>query len=151
MEETSMKSAPAAQFMRLGAIACAALATLGTARADEPADPANDAEPARLEALQRQVNEQSARLEQMRRTMAQEEASLNDVKRALGLQVLASQRARGVAPDTATAQAAPDANAPKPVGQAPETAPPAVAPIFEQPGVLTPKGKVVIEPSFQYS
>lgn len=29
--------------------------------------------------------------------------------------------------------------------------PPAVAPIFEQPGVLTPKGKVVLEPSLSYS
>ncbi|MBN3786716.1 acetate kinase [Burkholderia sp. Ac-20353] len=41
----------------------------------------------------------------------------------------------------------------QPVGQAPvpETAPPPVAPIFDQPGVLTPKHKFVIEPSFQFS
>ncbi len=40
----------------------------------------------------------------------------------------------------------------QPVGKPPEaeTTPPAVAPIFDQPGVLTPKGKLVVEPSFQY-
>jgi hypothetical protein len=48
------------------------------------------------------------------------------------------------------------ANQPAPtVGQAPEkpkdTKPPEVAPIFQQPGVLTPKAKLVLEPSFQYA
>lgn len=40
----------------------------------------------------------------------------------------------------------------EPVGKPPErdTRPPEIAPIFDQPGVLTPAGKVVIEPSFQY-
>lgn len=40
------------------------------------------------------------------------------------------------------------------VGQAPQrtdTKPPEVAPIFQQPGVLTPKGKWVLEPSLQYA
>ncbi|WP_460826578.1 acetate kinase, partial [Massilia terrae] len=41
---------------------------------------------------------------------------------------------------------------PAPVGQAPEGAqrPPAVAPLFEQPGILTPRGKFIVEPSFQF-
>jgi hypothetical protein len=41
---------------------------------------------------------------------------------------------------------------PVPVGQAPtaDTRPPEVAPLFEQPGVLTPKDHYVLEPSFQY-
>src|SRR5207253_5124444 len=40
----------------------------------------------------------------------------------------------------------------QPVGKPPDsaTAPPAIAPIFDQPGVLTPAGKIVVEPSFQY-
>jgi len=40
----------------------------------------------------------------------------------------------------------------QPVGKAPvpDNRPPEVAPIFEQPGVLTPKGGVVLEPSFQF-
>lgn len=39
-----------------------------------------------------------------------------------------------------------------PVGEAPpgEGRPPEVAPLFEQPGVLTPKGRYVLEPSLQF-
>lgn len=50
-------------------------------------------------------------------------------------------------PATSTQQ-----TAPQPVGQAPESdsRPPEVAQIFEQPGVLTPRGKLVLEPSVQY-
>jgi len=36
------------------------------------------------------------------------------------------------------------------VGRAPESRTPEVAPIFEQPGVLTPRGKYVFEPAIQY-
>jgi hypothetical protein len=41
---------------------------------------------------------------------------------------------------------------PTPVGRAPERdgRPPEVAPIFEQPGVLTPRGTYVLEPSLQF-
>ena len=144
-----MRTRPSTQFMHLRAVACAALAFAGSARA---ADPPTEADQ-RLEALQRQVAEQSARLEALRRSMAQEEANLNEVKRSLGVEVLASQRARGVAPDSTVAQASSEPNAPKPVGQAPESEgrAPTLAPIFQQPGVLTPKGKMVLEPSLQYS
>ena len=40
----------------------------------------------------------------------------------------------------------------EPVGRPPESdgRPPEIAPIFDQPGVLTPQGKIVLEPSFQY-
>jgi len=41
--------------------------------------------------------------------------------------------------------------APEPVGKAPEQRAVEVAPLFEQPGVLTPSGKFVFEPSFQYA
>jgi hypothetical protein len=57
-------------------------------------------------------------------------------------------------PAQAQAPAAAQAQPPQTVGQAPErpqTAPPEVAPIFEAPGVLTPKGKWVFEPSFEYA
>jgi hypothetical protein len=45
-----------------------------------------------------------------------------------------------------------DAQPTRPVGQAPvpDTAPPPVAPIFDQPGMLTPRHKFVLEPSFQF-
>jgi len=44
------------------------------------------------------------------------------------------------------------AGAEEPVGRPPEreTRPPEIAPIFDQPGVLTPAGKIIVEPSFQY-
>jgi hypothetical protein len=44
------------------------------------------------------------------------------------------------------------AQAQNPVGTAPaeDGRPPAVAPLFEQPGVLTPRGKLVLEPSLQF-
>lgn len=51
-------------------------------------------------------------------------------------------------------QQQPPPNAPpQTVGEAPQKQekPPEVAPIFQQPGVLTPKGKVVFEPSLQYA
>ena len=40
----------------------------------------------------------------------------------------------------------------QPVGKAPvpDNRPPEVAPIFEQPGVLTPRGRYVLEPSVQF-
>lgn len=38
-----------------------------------------------------------------------------------------------------------------PVGQAADSPPPKIAQIFEQPGVLTPKGTFVLDPSLQYS
>lgn len=133
-----------------GAVTFAALlccASFG-ARADASTDAATVD---RLDALQRLVNEQIARMETLKRSVQQEETSLSDLRRALRAELLASQRARGVAPPDTVAQA--DTNAPQPVGQAPESEgrAPAVAPIFEQGGVLTPRGKKVLEPSFQYS
>lgn len=140
-----MQPSTRSTFVRLGAVATALLGASALATAQSADE--------RLEALQRQVNEQTARLEALKRSMAQEEAALQAVKRTLSQEVMASQRARGVAPE-AIAQAAPaDAGARTPVGQAPESpsASPTVPQIFDQPGVLTPRGKGVIEPSLQYS
>ena len=63
-------------------------------------------------------------------------------------------------PQQPAAPGAPAAGAQQPpsgpgtVGQAPEkpkdTKPPEVAPLFQQPGVLTPKARLVLEPSLQY-
>lgn len=53
----------------------------------------------------------------------------------------------------AAAQSSPSSGEPIIVGQAPENnnQPPAVAPLFEQPGILTPRHELVVEPSAQYS
>lgn len=107
----------------------------------------------RIDALQRLVDEQSRHI--------------RELQQALDVRVLGRQRGRGSAPTEAAAgtpaapDAAPaaayaqadDAPPPEPVGQAPEAEfrPPEVAQIFEQPGVLTPPGRFVLEPSLQYS
>ena len=66
-----------------------------------------------------------------------------------------SNQSAGQASDQTATQPANQAASPspqQPVGQAPvpDTAPPAVAPIFDQPGVLTPRNKLTLEPSFQF-
>ena len=58
------------------------------------------------------------------------------------------------APGTASTAQQPAAATPgQPVGEAPvaDTRPPAVAPIFDQPGVLTPRHTLVVEPYFQFA
>lgn len=107
--------------------------------------------------LHRKINQQTERLEALKRAVAEEEAKLADIKQALGLGVLGATRggaapAGGLGSGVTVAQS--DSQQPTPVGQAPvrkdEGRPPQVAPIFEQPGVLTQPGKYVIEPSLQY-
>lgn len=125
---------------------------------------------AELRALRREVAEQRRMLELDRRRLAQVEHELvlqQDQYLALRKSVeagtLASQRA-----GTATAAAGPATQpmhnpegtvpytaadvAQETVGKAPasDNRPPPVAPIFEQPGVLTPRGKFVLEPSYQF-
>ncbi|MFD2365831.1 hypothetical protein [Pseudoduganella sp. GCM10020061] len=53
-------------------------------------------------------------------------------------------------PATSSQQAAQRAVATQPVGRPASNRPPEVAPLFEQPGVLTPRGKYVLEPSLQF-
>ena len=189
----------------------------GQARAQAPVDPAPPVPPiplqpyeitadARLDALQRQLNEQTQRLQQMREAMLAQEQQIFSLQNALNEEILANARARGApapvivpslnqaptfrdtpaptpeptyivvgpAPQPASAAVAPVASAPQGaqvaqagapaqrqaegtqapqrVGQAPEsdTRPPEVAQIFDQPGVLTPKNKLVLEPALQY-
>jgi uncharacterized coiled-coil protein SlyX len=123
--------------------------------AAEAADPADEAV-ARLEALKQQLAEQTRRLEELKRSVAEQEASLNALRRAVAESDLATQRGgTGTpAPPAQVAQAQPSTqpSAPTPVGQAPqEESAPKVAPIFEQPGVLTPRGQFILEPSLQYA
>ena len=186
----------------------------GQARAQVAVDPAPAVPPvplqpyeitadARLDALQRQLNEQTQRLQQMREAMLAQEQQIFSLQNALNEEILANARARGapapvivpslnqaptfrdtpapeptyivvgpspppasaavapvasaglgvlVAPAGAPAQQADGKQAPQRVGQAPESdsRPPEVAQIFDQPGVLTPKNKLVLEPALQY-
>lgn len=132
-----------------------------------------------ISTLRQEVDSHLKELQALKRKLADEEANLARLSRALDAGMLANKRGTGpgdaggtpppadaspagaaaatagsdagnAQPATAAAPAPPPS---QPVGQAPvpETAPPPVAPIFDQPGVLTPKHKFVIEPSFQFS
>lgn len=118
---------------------------------------------ARLQTLRQQVDDQTRQLERLKRALAEQEASLNDVRRAVAREVLDTQRGgQGTAavteqkPEQQAAQAGAEAaaQAPTPVGQAPEEeklGPLSVARILELPGVLTQRGQFVVEPSLSYS
>lgn len=115
----------------------------------------------RIDAMRSQISAQLAQLDAMKRALAEQEADYQSLRHAVGMDVLDKQRAGSIAAGGAGASALPmpagDAvasNAPQqqPVGEAPkaDTRPPEVAPIFQQPGVLTPKGKFILEPAYQF-
>ncbi len=101
------------------------------------------------------MDELAAQLKSMREELAQQRARVEQLERQAGV-VAAPAPAPAPVPapvrvlaDTRGAGTADDAGA---VGRAPPTdgRPPAVAPIFEQSGVLTPRGKYVLEPAIQF-
>ena len=116
----------------------------------------------RLDQLQQQIDSQTLKLEQLRQAMLEQESSVADLQRALNEERLAGARGRGgtaiaqdatVTPSQSPADLVPMQQTPtQPVGRAPEpeTRPPEVAQIFDQPGVLTPRGRFVLEPSLQF-
>lgn len=133
-----------------------------------------EAQGERLDAMRSQIAAQIAQIDQMKRELAVQEAQYQNLRHEVGMpptsggeelasrEVLASQRGGredsnwaatpNAAPSTTPVAASGDQPPVEPVGQAParSTAPPAVAPIFNQPGVLTPRGKFVVEPSYQF-
>ncbi len=107
----------------------------------------------KIEILQRELDAQRAALDELRRTVRLEARGRGNAPaqagngQAASMQVAAPRKpaAGGVGP---IAQAEDG----RPVGQAPAARerPPEVAPIFEQPGVLTKPGTTIFEPSLQY-
>lgn len=147
-----MKNRRSCSFGPLGLSALALFTPLAHAQVSQ----APDEVAARLQVLKEQLERQTRELNALKRAVAEQESSLNDVRRAVANEVLAGQRGgQAGAAGAGAAGAAPEASAagPTPVGQAPEreSRPPAIAPIFEQPGVLTQRGKFVLDPSLQYS
>ncbi|HEV7779108.1 MAG TPA: transporter [Luteibacter sp.] len=105
-----------------------------------------------LDAMRNRIAEQNDQLEAMKRSLAKQEADYQALRRAVGLPATVAAAA---VPAPSAQRPAPGpqvAQANRPVGRAPETLdrPPEVAPIFDQPGVLTPKGKFILEPSYQF-
>jgi len=114
----------------------------------------------RIEQLQRQVDEQAQQIETLRQAVTEQEARHRELQQALGQQPRpVDGRAEAAVPSAAAPPTQDMGNAPDGaqrvvrVGTAPsqEPQPPAVAPLFDQPGILTPRGKFVLEPSVQYS
>jgi hypothetical protein len=115
-----------------------------------------------LDILRRQVEQQSRELETLKRALSEQEARHRDIQRAIGLEYLGAQRGAGTvsggSPQPASPAQAEQAAQSGPsdgprqvqVGTAPSSEPRTVAPLFEQPGILTPRGKMVFEPSLQY-
>ena len=122
------------------------------ARQSSQLDPSPQAKPAgaglaaRIDALQQQLLAQAAELAALQRELEASRAAPATILDAIrGTGPVAAQAA---AP--ATAQAAAPANEQAAASSGAPRRPPAVAPLFEQPGVLTPKGKLVLEPSLQF-
>jgi uncharacterized coiled-coil protein SlyX len=136
------------RLLSIGTIGCSAMMLIAApARAQSIAPPEDPAE--RLTALKQRVDEQTRQLDALKRSLAEQEASLKEMRRALGNEALATQRGGQATPDDSK----PAAQATAPVGKAPEDTArrgPEIA-IFDSPGVLTPKGSYVLEPSLQYA
>lgn len=137
---------------RIGAITGSALLLFqGVAHAQdiEPAD----APAVRLKKLSEQIERQRVQLETLKRQVAEQEGSLRELGSMLQRETLAQQRGgSSVAASGSRQTAQAEQKKRAPVGAAPESdgRPPEVATIFEEPGVLTPRGKYVLEPSLQF-
>ncbi len=126
--------------------------------------------PTQAKALKAQLNEQAKRMETLRKQLADADAKLLAMQKSMGIDVppqpavaAAAQAKSKDAQPTQVAQAAPVAPAapaprtgtvsqePAQVGESPPQRVQQVAQIFEQPGVLTPKGQFSFETGIQYA
>lgn len=119
----------------------------------------------RLEAMRQQLEMQSAQIETLRKVLAAQQVRYQALRHAVGMDALANQRATGSGLSRSTVRgtaampadagdAVRDASAAgtQAIGEAPPSSskPPEVAPLFDQPGVLTPRQRWVLEPSYQF-
>ena len=152
-------------------LAGCSLLLMGGAFAQEPAPEE------RIRLMETRLAEQDRRLGALQQLVERQQAALDGLARELGASRLDDLRARGGDPALAqlplavgqaaaalapgqAAQGGGGGNAPTDaavvaetqVGRPPEPEerPPEVARIFEQPGVLTPAGRLVLEPSMQF-
>ena len=112
----------------------------------------NNDSAAGIEQLRQQLVEQTRQVDGLKQAVAEQETRQRELQqRLLVLEPPLESGQAAVAP--ANAPGAPDsARRAVQVGSAPpqEFQPPAIAPLFDQQGILTPKGKFVLEPSLQY-
>lgn len=107
----------------------------------------------RLNEQQRRIDELQARVSSLAPVAPSTRSEAAQPVKVTTVQSLMEQRAAG--PNDAASSPPAQATPQQPVGIPPEQPkeqrPPEVAPIFDLPGVLTPRGSLVVEPSFQYS
>lgn len=136
------------RLRKIGGIGCA-LAALhaGVAQANDGMDDTA----ARQSSLRTKLEEQTRRIDALKRSILEQEAELEQLRRAVSSETLIRQRGTGPGNEpVANTQPAPVHTASVSAPQEKGAPPPAIAPIFEEPGVLTPRGKYVLEPSLQY-
>lgn len=139
------------QHRALALLACSSFAWSGAVAQAQGTPPARSAAK-RMEALQQQLTEQGRQIEALRQQAQEQEARYRELQERLQ-----TQEARSAPPPESKPAATEVADTgPRPVrvGVAPSgdaLQVPEVAPIFDQPGILTPRGKYVIEPSLQYA
>ncbi|HSB95258.1 MAG TPA: transporter [Spongiibacteraceae bacterium] len=110
------------------------------------------------EQIKQLLDEQTRKLTAERKKLADQETQLSETKKNLEeaqhqLNQLRAQAGLAPPPPVPQQPRVAQQEQPKPVGQAPEdttTRALTVAQIFEQPGILTPRGKFMLEPSMQY-
>jgi hypothetical protein len=106
---------------------------------------------AELEGLKLRLSQQSEMLENLRRAVADQEVRYRELQRAFEAQRAQLERAQvQLAQPPRPPQPAAEAPRTVQIGTAPAEVPPNVPQIFEQPGVLTPAGQLILEPSLQY-
>ena len=139
---------------RAGCAGASALLLASAAHA-QPAPNAQLA--AQLEQLRAQLAEQRALIDKLSRELkemqgADEQALAAARGAGQGQQVQQPARPPAAPPPPARTAAAAPPPRQQPVGQPPrrDSRPPEVAPLFEQPGILTQRGKHILEPSLQY-
>ncbi|MGO4390986.1 acetate kinase [Variovorax sp. M-6] len=144
-------------YRALALLACSSLAWSGASAQTQSASSSRSANK-RMEALQQQVQEQGRQIDALKQQSEQQEARYRELQERLE-----TQEARGAPRPEATQTAdrkpaaqgegADTGSRPVQVGVAPSDEspqPPQYAQLFDEPGVLTPKGKFVFEPSLFY-
>jgi hypothetical protein len=150
--------------LRSAGLSALLLSPMSYARQQEPAPPDL---PTQLKIMKQQLAAQRAALEVLAREVEAQRAAQGESAGAAmpsSAEQLEAQRGTGNGNGQAQELAPPQPVASQPVAPGPVAAPagavgrppkrdsrpPAVAPLFEQPGVLTPRAKLVLEPSLQF-
>jgi hypothetical protein len=141
--------------LRSAGLSALLLSPMSCVRAQQPAPPDL---PTQLKVMKQQLAAQRKAVEALSREVEAQRSRLDGAGVSSNAE-LAVQRGtgngNGQAQDPQALQDGPATPAARPagaVGRAPkrDSRPPAVAPLFEQPGVLTPHGTLVLEPSAQF-